>query len=196
MGRIRIDGSDFHESYEAMDRVIGEVRNGRRPYLVQAKVPLLGHHTSGVRKEFYRSAEDLEEHALQDPLPKLRARMLGLGMEPAKLLAIEKEAVALVAEQFRAAVAAAEPDPAVVADHVFAPTPVTVEKGERSPAGGEKVIMVDAALFDTGRAVLVAPEQVALAIWRQLAHIKHTDEASAESLSIGAEGSSLIVTKE
>jgi len=147
MGRIRIDGSDFHESYEAMDRVIGEVRNGRRPYLVQAKVPLLGHHTSGVRKEFYRSAEDLEEHALQDPLPKLRARMLGLGMEPAKLLAIEKEAVALVAEQFRAAVAAAEPDPAVVADHVFAPTPVTVEKGERSPAGGEKVIMVDAALF-------------------------------------------------
>jgi len=27
----------------------------RSPYLVQAKVPLLGHHTSGVRKDFYRS---------------------------------------------------------------------------------------------------------------------------------------------
>jgi 2-oxoisovalerate dehydrogenase E1 component len=147
MGRVRIDGSDFQESYEAMDRVIGEVRNGRRPYLVQAKVPLLGHHTSGVRKEFYRSEEDLEAHALQDPLPKLRARMLGLGMEPAKLLAIEKTAVALVQEQFREAVAAPEPDPATVADHIFVPTPVTEEKGERSPAGSEKVIMVDAALF-------------------------------------------------
>ena len=147
MGRIRIDGSDFQESYEAMDRVTGEVRNGRRPYLVQAKVPLLGHHTSGVRKEFYRSAEDLEEHAIHDPLPRLRARMLGLGMEPERLLAIEKAAAALVAEQFGAAVAAPEPDPATVSDFVFVPTPVTKEEGERSPAGGEKVIMVDAALF-------------------------------------------------
>lgn len=147
MARIRIDGSDFQESYEAMDRVIGEVRNGRCPYLVQAKVPLLGHHTSGVRKEFYRSAEDLEEHALQDPLPKLRARMLGLGMEPGRLLAIEKAAVALVAEHFREAVAAPEPDPATVMDFVFVPTPVKEEEGERSPSRGEKVIMVDAALF-------------------------------------------------
>jgi 2-oxoisovalerate dehydrogenase E1 component len=147
MGRIRIDGSDFQESYEAMDRVIRDVRHGRRPYLVQAKVPLLGHHTSGVRKEFYRSAEDLEEHALHDPLPKLRARMLGLGLEEPQLTDIEKAAVVLVAEQFEAAVAAPDPDPATVEDFVFVPTSVTEEKGERSPAGREKVIMVDAALF-------------------------------------------------
>jgi len=147
MGRIRIDGSDLQESYEAMDRVIREVRLGRRPYLVQAKVPLLGHHTSGVRKEFYRSANDLEEHAKHDPLPKLRARMLGLGLEEQQLLTIEKAAAALVAEQFQAAVAAPEPDPSTVEAHVFVPTPVTEEKGQRSPDGGEKVIMVDAALF-------------------------------------------------
>jgi len=147
MGRVRIDGSDFHESYESMDRVIGEVRNGRRPYLVQAKVPLLGHHTSGVRKEFYRGPEELAQEGLKDPLPKLRARLLGLGLEESVLFSIEKEAAALVAEQFQAAVAAPEPDPATVADHVFVPTPVTEEKGERSPANGEKQIMVDAALF-------------------------------------------------
>jgi len=147
MGRIRIDGSDFQESYEAMDRVIWDVRHGRRPYLVQAKVPLLGHHTSGVRKEFYRSVEDMEEHGAHDPLPKLRARMLGLGLDESQLAGIEKAAVALVAEQFQAAVAAGEPDPATVEDFVFVPTPVTEEKGQRSPAGGEKVIMVDAALF-------------------------------------------------
>lgn len=147
MGRIRIDGSDFQESYEAMDRVVRDVRQGRRPYLVQAKVPLLGHHTSGVRKEFYRSTEDLEEHGIHDPLPKLRARMLGLGLEREQLVDIEKAAVVLVAEQFQAAVAAPDPDPATVEEYVFAPTPVKEEKGERSPAGGEKVIMVDAALF-------------------------------------------------
>jgi 2-oxoisovalerate dehydrogenase E1 component len=31
-------------------------------------------------------------------------------------------------------------------DHIFAPTPVTEERGERSPAGGQTVVMVDAAL--------------------------------------------------
>jgi 2-oxoisovalerate dehydrogenase E1 component len=147
MGRIRIDGSDFQESFEAMDRVIGEVRHGRRPYLVQAKVPLLGHHTSGVRKEFYRTTEDLEIHAAHDPLPKLKARMLGLGLDEAQLAAIEKAAAELVAEQFRSAVAAPEPDPATVEDFVFVPATVTEEKGERSPSGGEKIPLVDAALF-------------------------------------------------
>jgi 2-oxoisovalerate dehydrogenase E1 component len=45
------------------------------------------------------------------------------------------------------AVAAPEPDPSSIEDHVFAHTDVTIEKGERSPTGGQKVIMVDAALF-------------------------------------------------
>src|SRR6185295_15562463 len=43
--------------------------------------------------------------------------------------------------------AAPEPDPSTVGDFVFIPSPVTEEKGERAPAGKEKVIMVDAALF-------------------------------------------------
>jgi len=158
MGRIRIDGSDFVESYEAMDRVIRVVRQGRRPYLVQAKVPLLGHHTSGVRKEFYRSAEDLAAHEVNDPLPKLRSRMLELGIDEAQLIDIEKVAAGLVAEHFKRAVAAPEPDPATVEDFVFAPTPVTEEKGQRSPAGGEKVIMVDAALFAIREIMETYPE--------------------------------------
>lgn len=158
MGRIRIDGSDFVESYEAMDRVIRVVRQGRRPYLVQAKVPLLGHHTSGVRKEFYRSAEDLAAHEVNDPLPKLRSRMLGLGIDEVQLIDIEKAAAGLVAEHFKRAVAAPEPDPATVEDFVFAPTPVTEEKGQRSPAGGEKVIMVDAALFAIREIMETYPE--------------------------------------
>ena len=147
MGRIRVNGSDFQECYETMDRVVRDVRKGRRPYLVQAKVPLLGHHTSGVRKEFYRSPEELAEQAALDPGPKLRTRLLSLGLEIALLQEIEKSAAAEVAAQFASAVAAAEPDPSTVEDFVFAPTPITEEKGERSPANGEKVLMVDAALF-------------------------------------------------
>jgi 2-oxoisovalerate dehydrogenase E1 component len=147
MGRLRIDGSDFMESYECMDRVIGEVRNGRRPYLIQAKVPLLGHHTSGVRREFYRDADEWGVQSAEDPIPKLRALLQDLGMEENPLKEIEDHAALYAAEQFQAAVAAPDPDPASVEDFVFVPTPVTEERGERSPAGGEKVILVDAALF-------------------------------------------------
>ncbi|MDQ3278112.1 MAG: tungsten formylmethanofuran dehydrogenase, partial [Bacteroidota bacterium] len=60
---------------------------------------------------------------------------------------MEAEVEVDVRASFNKAVAAREPDPAAVSNHVFASTPITEEKGERSPAGANKVIMVDAALF-------------------------------------------------
>ena len=41
-----IDGSNFEESYETINEVFNVVRSERRPFLIHAKVPLLGHHTS------------------------------------------------------------------------------------------------------------------------------------------------------
>jgi 2-oxoisovalerate dehydrogenase E1 component len=147
LDRVRIDGSNFEESFDAMHRVVQYVRQQRTPYLVQAKLPLLGHHTSGVRKEFYRSQQDLEKHALNDPAPKLRQRLLSHGVDEQQLINMENEAKEEVSRQFQQAVQSPDPDPATVMDHVFVPTPVTEEKGQRMPAGGEKIIMVDAALF-------------------------------------------------
>lgn len=158
--RISIDGSDFLQSYDVMKNVVDEVRRERHPFLVHTRVPLLGHHTSGVRKEFYRTEEDLAKHALDDPGPKLRAKLLEYGITEEMLITIEKEAAADVAHHFQGAVAAPEPDPATVADHVFIPTPVTEEKGERAPAGKEKVPMVDAALFAIREIMEDYPESV------------------------------------
>ena len=147
LNRKRVNGSDFEACFNVMEDVCNAVRKERTPWLVQAKVPLLGHHTSGVRKEFYRSVEDLEKHAIDDPGPKLRKRLIDLGISEPDILSIEKEAETYIAAEFRQAMEAPEPDPDGISDFVFAPTPVTEEKGERSPAGAEKVIMVDAALF-------------------------------------------------
>jgi 2-oxoisovalerate dehydrogenase E1 component len=147
ISRISIDGSDFLQSYEVMKNVVEEVRKERHPFLVHAKVPLLGHHTSGVRKEFYRTAEDLAKHYTDDPGPKLRKKLIDLGVAEEVLIEIEKETAALVAEDFQEAVAAPDPDPSTVNDFVFVPTTVHEEKGERSPAGKEKIMMVDAGLF-------------------------------------------------
>ncbi len=145
--RISIDGSDFIQSYDVMKNVVEEVRRDRHPFLVHAKVPLLGHHTSGVRKEFYRTEADLAKHFMDDPGPKLRQKLLEAGLEEAVLADIEKTAEEEVAHHFQGAVAAPDPDPSKVSEHVFVPTPVTKETGERSPLDKEKVLMVDAALF-------------------------------------------------
>jgi 2-oxoisovalerate dehydrogenase E1 component len=146
MKRARVDGTDFFKSYKTMQKVIADVREKRRPWLVHAKVCLLNHHTSGVRKEFYRSEEDLAKHSKNDPFAKFRSHIVGdFGEE--YLQQIEEEVKAEIQNSFEKAVAAPEPDPAKVEEHVFIPTPVVEEKGERSPAGKEKIIMVDAALF-------------------------------------------------
>ena len=158
--RISIDGSDFFHSYEVMKSVTGQVRENRQPFLVHAKVPLLGHHTSGVRKEFYRSEENLALHVTDDPLPKLKKRLVGMGIAENDLNEIEAIVADVVEQHFAEAVASPEPDPSKIEEHIFAPTSVTEEKGERSPSGNEKVIMVDAALFAIREIMEEFPEAV------------------------------------
>lgn len=145
--RVQVDGSDFEASFSVMKEVLSYARTERKPVLVHAQVPLLGHHTSGVRKEFYRTDEDWIQHLEHDPVIKLRKKILERGIQVIELETIEKESAIFVAEEFAKAVAAQEPDIYTIEDYVFAPSPVTVEKGERNPDGAPKVLMVDAALY-------------------------------------------------
>lgn len=144
--RLRVDGSDFIASYNIINEAIFYVRQQRKPVLVRASVPLLAHHTSGVRREFYRSKHDLEKHTIDDPYPKLRQILPGYGVTENELNDIDKTAATETAKAFAQALAAKQPDAATVVEHVFAETPVKEEAGTRQPTGGEKVLMVDAAL--------------------------------------------------
>src|SRR5699024_3758990 len=67
---ISIDGTDFEESYKTIEKALQTIRKERRPILVHARVPLLNHHTSGVRMETYRN--DLDDHEKRDPYPKMK----------------------------------------------------------------------------------------------------------------------------
>lgn len=139
-----IDGSDFDLSFQTVKEVFEIVRSERRPFIIHAKVPLLGHHTSGVRKEWYR--DDLEEAATRDPYPKLKELVREVAGD-ADVINLEAEARKLVDTDYDRAISAEEPTPESVQDFIFAPTPVTEEKGEREPAGKKKTVMVDSALF-------------------------------------------------
>jgi len=158
MKRIRINGTGFEESYQRMGEIIAYTRETQSPCLVQANVSLLGHHTSGVRKEFYRTQEDLDKHAEGDPGPILKKRLSVGGISAEQLAQIETEAAEKVAADFARAVDAAEPGADSVEEFVFAPTPVTQELGTRSPEGATPVMMVDAALFAIREIMDACPE--------------------------------------
>ncbi|MCX6352140.1 MAG: thiamine pyrophosphate-dependent enzyme [Bacteroidetes bacterium] len=147
MERRRVDGSDFLKSFAAIEECIGYVRENRKPILLHATCPLLGHHTSGVRKEFYRTEDDLNQHYKDDPGPKLRRVLLDSGVAEDEIISLETTIVNEIEEAFKKAVASAEPEPESVYLHEFAPTKITEEKGVRSPEGGRTIIMVDAALY-------------------------------------------------
>ncbi len=142
---ISIDGANFTESYLAVQKVVNTIREERRPFLVHAKVPLLNHHTSGVRMEWYR--DDLEEAQSRDPFPVLMRQLEEAGFSSQEIHALEVTAIAKVQTDFNKAQLAEDPSPEDLFTHDFAPTPITEEVGERNPERDDKVVMVDCALF-------------------------------------------------
>jgi 2-oxoisovalerate dehydrogenase E1 component len=157
MERMRVDGSDFIDSYLGMQKAVEYVRENRAPILVHAKCPLLGHHTSGVRKEWYRG-ENLKAQSKDDPIIKFERYLITIGESKESLKEILKTSTDLVANDYEKALASPDPDVNDFDSHEFAPTPVTEEKGNRSPKKGEKVVMVDAALHAVDEILKKHPE--------------------------------------
>jgi 2-oxoisovalerate dehydrogenase E1 component len=151
-----INGSDFVRSYETVRDMLALIRKERRPVLIHARVPLLNHHTSGVRKEWYR--DDLEEAARRDPFPMLRNQLVASGISSARLTEIEKNAAVSVEEQYQQALKAEDPRPEDLYLHDYAATPVTTETGNRSPEGKQSTVMVDSALFAIRELMTKHPE--------------------------------------
>lgn len=151
-----INGSDFEECYACMQEVIELCRKERRPFLVHARVPLLNHHTSGVRMEWYR--DDLEEHKTRDPYPVLKQSLKRQKISDKEIKKIEEEVRQDVLRQYQEAVDSEDPRPEDLFTHDFAPTPVTEEVGQRRPKGGEEKVMVDCALFAIQELMAAHPE--------------------------------------
>ncbi len=141
---ITIDGSDFSACYTTLRWVIKKIRKERRPFLIRATVPLLNHHTSGVRMEWYR--DDLELHKLNDPYPILKYQLLDTGLTKTQINNIEQEAFQTVQKDLQRALKAEDPSPEDLFTHDYAHTSIVEEIGNRTPKNGQKCVMVDCAL--------------------------------------------------
>jgi len=140
-----INGSSFIECYTTLQKAINIIRTERRPILIHAKVPLLNHHTSGVRMEWYR--DDLDEARSRDPYPVILLELREHGVDQNTIDRIEQEAAEKVAGQFQKAQKAPDPQPEDLFTHDFAPAAHVAEVGNREPETGQEVVMVDCALF-------------------------------------------------
>lgn len=155
---VQLDGSDFSSCFHAVREVLSKMRKTREPYLIHARVPLLNHHTSGVRMEWYR--DDLEDHKKRDPLPKLRSFLLDQGVNEKEIEKIEKTAAKNVEKDFARALLADDPKPEDLYTHRYAPTPIKFESGVREPKNRDATVMVDSALFAIREILEAHPESL------------------------------------
>src|SRR5699024_2888510 len=145
-------------SNTTLRRVLQTISEERRTFLVHAEVPLLNHHTSGVRMEWYR--DDLEEAKKDDPYPKLKQLLLHNGFTDAEIKKLQRHSKARVQEDYQRALQTEEPTPEDLFTHDFAPTPVQEEQGDRTPIGADSVVMVDSALFAIEEIMKEHPESL------------------------------------
>ena len=95
--------------------------------------------------EWYR--DDLDEAQKKDPYPKLITHLKQYGWTDEVIERKESEIRKEIDIEYDLACAAEDPSLDSLTDHIFAPTPITEEKGDRTPKGKKKTVMVDSALF-------------------------------------------------
>ena len=155
----KVDGADLIACISLMEEVINLVREERRPFLIHATVPLLGHHTSGVRREFYR--DDIDEATKRDPIPRIEKYLIDSNiLDSTSLALIKAEIDGEINEAFDKARNAEEPVFEDLLEHRFAPTKVVEELGTREPKDGELTLMVDCALHAMQEIMTKHPESL------------------------------------
>lgn len=120
---IEIDGTSFEELYAKVPALIGAVRAGKGPVLIEAKVARLDPHSSSDDHRKYRSESDLRRLAEFDPVLKLESRLLETG-------ALSRSEVEKIRQEVKTEVDAAadwadaqrEPDGRDLLAHIYAET--------------------------------------------------------------------------
>ena len=76
---FEIDGCDYEETLDAMEKAISKARNGMGPSLVVAKVPRIASHSSSDDPKKYKSEEQTQEDLKKDPMIRFEAWLLSQG---------------------------------------------------------------------------------------------------------------------
>ncbi len=117
----RANGSDFFDTHDTMRELLDYVRAGNGPAAIELDTERFYGHFEGDPQR-YRGEGELDRiRETRDCLKAFRARVSEAGLlDPADLDAIDAEVLALIDKAVANARVAAPPDPASVADDVYA----------------------------------------------------------------------------
>jgi 2-oxoisovalerate dehydrogenase E1 component len=144
--RYDVDGCDFRATYEAAADAVARARDGAGPSVIEAHTVRLLPHSSSDDQKKYRDPEELAADLKRDPLPRFEQLLVDEGAmqqeDFARIKAEIRQEIDQIAEQVEQKEV---PDAGEVTRFVYAPVPVvTEETGAGIPAGGPRVVMVDA----------------------------------------------------
>lgn len=148
LDRVEVDGTDLFASYEVMEKAVARARKGEGPTLVVANVVRLLPHSSSDNHAKYRTSEELEADKERDPIPRLEAELIRLGVyKEDELEAVWKEVKAEVDRIAEETEEAAYPDPSTAQHHVFSTLEYEAPEGaslEPKSTIADSIVLVDA----------------------------------------------------
>jgi len=144
LARIKVDGTDFFETYAAAKAAIDHIRAGNGPVCLVADLVRLLPHSSSDNHAKYRTPEELEAERREDPILQMENRLIEAGILKAEdVEGIRAEIQTEVDEAAVWADAQADPDPSTATDHVLYEGDLDLTYEANEPAG-EPIVMVDA----------------------------------------------------
>lgn len=117
---VTVDGNDVLVVYEAAWKAVNRARCGEGPTLIECKTYRHKGH-SRFDPATYRPKEEVEEWLKRDPLPRLRAKLLEMGLlteQEAKNL--EQEIISAVEEAVKFAMESPYPAPEEALENIYA----------------------------------------------------------------------------
>ncbi|MCX8010296.1 MAG: thiamine pyrophosphate-dependent enzyme, partial [Ignavibacteria bacterium] len=142
--RIKVDGTDYFESYSASKTAVDYARTRKGPALIEANVIRLLPHSSSDDQRKYRKEEDLNKEREQDPIKKLINHLLQNNLSTeAEIEEIQKQVQAEIDEESSKAEKFPDPTPETATLHIFNEEPLDIEF-EKKGNEGLPIVMVDA----------------------------------------------------
>ena len=119
---VRVDGTDFVASWNAVADALTWTRGRRGPALVHARVIRPYSHSLSDDERLYKTPAEREAESARDPLRKMREYLVANGFASERDLSdLESEAERLVADAADQALAAPKPKPETAGLYVYSP---------------------------------------------------------------------------
>lgn len=154
---VFVNGRDPYEVYAKGATAIARARQGGGPTVLWCELDRLSSHTSSDDHRVYRSADDIAQMALRDPIPNLARKLIDEGqLTEEEWQAYQEEISRQVEEDYLRAEQADDVEPEHVMDCLYA-DPIPATPPPIQPA--ESMTMVT-AINETLRAALATNDRV------------------------------------